>query len=51
VIKYKGGGGSANYSKITQTEYKNPKTKDVLLGMQDVYSLAYPKDKSNQLNY
>ncbi len=49
-VKYKGGGGSANYSKITQTEYKNPKTKDVLLGMQDVYSLAYPKDKSNQLN-
>jgi hypothetical protein len=49
-VKYKGGGGSANYSKITQTEYKNPKTKDVLLGMQDVYSLAYPKDKNNQLN-
>ncbi len=49
-VKYKGGGGSANYSKITQTEYRNPKTKDVLLGMQDVYSLAYPKDKNNQLN-
>lgn len=49
-VKYKGGGGSANYSKIMQTEYKNPKTKDVLLGIQDVYSLAYPKDKNNQLN-
>jgi hypothetical protein len=49
-VKYKGGGGSANYSKIEQTEYNNPETKSKLLDMQNVYSLAYPKDKNNQLN-
>jgi hypothetical protein len=49
-VKYKGGGGSANYSKIEQTEYNNPETKSKLLEMQNVYSLAYPKDKNNQLN-
>jgi len=49
-VKYKGGGGSANYSKIQQTEYKNPETKNRLLDIQNVYSLAYPKDKSKQLN-
>jgi hypothetical protein len=49
-VKYKGGGGSANYSKIEQTEYHNPETKAKLLDMQNVYSLAYPKDKNGQLN-
>jgi hypothetical protein len=49
-VKYKGGGGSANYSKIEQTEYHNPETKARLLDMQNVYSLAYPKDKNGQLN-
>ena len=49
-VKYKGGGGSANYSKIEQTEYNNPETKGKLLDMQNVYSLAYPKDKNGQLN-
>jgi len=49
-VKYKGGGGSANYSKIEQTEYHNPETKTRLLDMQNVYSLAYPKDKNGQLN-
>jgi hypothetical protein len=49
-VKYKGGGGSANYSKIEQTEYNNPETKAKLLDIQSVYSLAYPKDKNNQLN-
>ena len=49
-VKYKGGGGSANYSKILQTVYKNPETQEKLLGIQSIYSLAYPKDKKGQLN-
>lgn len=49
-VKYKGGGGSANYSKITQTVYNNPETQKRLLDMQDIYTLAYPKDKNKQLN-
>lgn len=49
-VKYKGGGGSANYSKIEQTEYAHPETKQKLLDIQDIYTLAYPKDKTNQLN-
>jgi hypothetical protein len=49
-VKYKGGGGSANYSKIEQSEYKNSETKDILIGIQGIYNLAYPKDKSQQNN-
>ena len=49
-VKYKGGGGSANYSKITQTVYNNTETQKRLLDMQDIYTLSYPKDKSKQLN-
>lgn len=49
-VKYKGGGGSANYSKITQTVYNNSETQKRLLDMQDIYTLAYPKDKNKQLN-
>jgi hypothetical protein len=49
-VKYKGGGGSANYSKITQTVYNNAETQKRLLDMQDIYTLSYPKDKSKQLN-
>jgi hypothetical protein len=49
-VKYKGGGGSANYSKIEQTEYNNSETKTRLLDIQSVYGLAYPKDKNDQLN-
>lgn len=49
-VKYKGGGGSANFSKITQTVYNNSETQKRLLDMQDVYTLGYPKDKNKQLN-
>lgn len=49
-VKYKGGGGSANYSKISQTEYKNKDTQKKLLGVQSIYGLVYPKNKSEQLN-
>lgn len=49
-VKYKGGGGSANYSKISQTEYKNKETQKKLLEVQSVYRTAYPKNKDEQLN-
>lgn len=47
-VKYKGGGGSAGIPKIMMTEYKNPKTKKELLAAQDIYQLAYPKNKDLQ---
>jgi hypothetical protein len=49
-VKYKGGGASANASKIKQTEYSNKDTKNVLLDIQSIYGVAYPKDKSQQAN-
>ena len=49
-VKYKGGGGSANYSKISQTEYKNKETQKRLLDVQSIYGLVYPKNKNEQLN-
>ncbi len=49
-VKYKGGGGSANYNKILQTVYKNKETQKKLLDIQSIYSLAYPKNKNQQLN-
>ncbi len=49
-VKYKGGGGSANYNKILQTKYKNKETQKRLLGIQSIYGLVYPKNKNEQLN-
>jgi hypothetical protein len=49
-VKYKGGGGSANFSKISQTEYKNKETQKRLLDVQSIYGLVYPKNKNEQLN-
>jgi hypothetical protein len=49
-VKYKGGGGSANYNKILQTNYKNKETQKRLLGIQSIYGLVYPKNKNEQLN-
>lgn len=40
-VKYKGGGGSANYNKIGMTIYKNKETQKRLLSMQKTYSVAY----------
>lgn len=49
-VKYRGGGGSANYSKILQTEYKNSETQKRLLDIQSIYETVYPKNKNEQLN-
>ena len=49
-VKYKGGGGSANYNKILQTVYQNKETQKNLLNIQSIYGLAYPKNKNQQLN-
>ena len=46
-VKYKGGGGSANYNKILMTVYNNPETQKRLLGMQHMYALAYNGDQQN----
>jgi polyhydroxyalkanoate synthesis regulator phasin len=49
-VKYKGGGGSAGIPKIMMTEYKHPNTKKEMLAVQDIYGLAYPKNKDEQQN-
>lgn len=49
-VKYKGGGGSANYNKILQTVYQNKETQKRLLDIQSIYGLVYPKNKNEQLN-
>lgn len=49
-VKYKGGGGSAGIPKIMMTEYKNKNTQKELLAVQDIYQLAYPKNKDLQQN-
>jgi hypothetical protein len=46
-VKYKGGGGSANYNKILMTVYNNPETQKRLLGIQHMYALAYNGDQQN----
>jgi hypothetical protein len=40
-VKFKGGGGSANYNKIIQSVYKNNETQQRLVSIQKTYKIAY----------